>query len=178
MSLSSRNTVDNGQCSVRQMKCRNNNKKRLDCLLGTITMRSRLCSERAASRFNFSKTGFYHCCRISLILLHTFAMCLITLSISTSLESWKAYCISICLITVIVLHHHTTLLWQMPHEWLSHYLKFTHSMNPTFSLDFDPATSVWGTRTRARTNEWDNTAEHALRHLVINLSIQLTNQGS
>jgi len=35
-------------------------------------------------------------------------------------------------------------------------------MNCAVSLDTNPVTSLQGTRTRARTNEWDVTAEHAL----------------
>jgi hypothetical protein len=135
------------------MNCRNNVKKRLDGLLPTHTITSRLSSEKAAPRFTFSKKGSYHSRRISLILLHTFAKCLLALSISTSLGSRKAYRICIQLVTAIVLHPHKTLLRPLPDLWLSLYVKFVPYMNRAFSLDTDSATSSRGTRTRARTNE-------------------------
>jgi hypothetical protein len=116
------------------MNCRNNVKKRLDGLLPTHTITSRLSSEKAAPRFTFSKKGSYHSRRISLILLHTFAKCLLALSISTSLGSRKAYRICIQLVTAIVLHPHKTLLRPLPDLWLSLYVKFVPYMNRAFSL--------------------------------------------
>jgi hypothetical protein len=162
MSSSSKDTIDQDQCFLSKMNCCNNVKNRLDSLLPTHIITSRLSSDQAAPRFTFSKKGSYHSCRISLILLHTFAKCLLALSISTSLGSRKAYCICVQLVMVIVLHPHKTLLRPMPDWWLSLYVKFVHYMNLAFSLDTDSATSSRGTRTRARTNKWDMTAEHAL----------------
>jgi len=153
MSSSSKDTVDEDPCFVSKMNCRNNVKKRLDGPLPTHTIPSWLSSEKAAPRFTFSKKGSYHSRSISLILLHTFAKCLLALSISTSLGSQKSYRICIQLITVIVLHSHKTLLRPLPDLWLSLYVKFVPYMNRAFSLDTDSATSSRGTRTRARTNE-------------------------
>jgi len=135
------------------MNCRNNVKKRLDSLVPTHTITSRLFSEKAEPRFTFSKTGSYHSRRISLILLQTFPKCLLALSILTSLGSRKTYRICIQLVTAIVLHPHKTLLRPLPDLWLSLYVKFVPYMNRAFSLDTDSATSSRGTRTRARTNE-------------------------
>ena len=159
------------------MNCRNNVKKRLDGLLPTHTITSRLSSEKAAPRFTFSKKGSYHSRRISLILLHTFAKCLLALSISTSLGSRKAYRICIQLVTAIVLHPHKTLLRPLPDLWLSLYVKFVPYMNRAFSLDTDSATSSRGTRTRARTNEWDMTAEHAFSCLCDELKRSVDESG-
>jgi len=152
-SSSSKDTVDEDPCFVSKMNCRNNVKKRLDGLLPTHTITSRLSSEKAAPRFTFSKKGSYHSRRISLIVLHTFAKCLLALSISTSLGSRKAYRICIQLVTAIVWHTHKTLLCPLPDLWLSLHVKFVPYMNCAFSLDTDSATSSRCTRTRARTNE-------------------------
>jgi len=135
------------------MNCHNNVKKRLDGLLPTHTIISRLSWEQAAPRFPFSKKGSYLSCRISLILLHTFAKWLVALSFSTSRGSRKAYRIWIQLVTAIVLHPHKTLLHPLPYLWLSLYVKFVPYMNHAFSLDTDSATSSRSTRTRARTIE-------------------------
>jgi len=135
------------------MNCHNNVRKRLDGLSPTHNIPSWLSSEKAAPQFTFSKKGSYHSRRISLILLHTFAKCLLALSISTSLGSRKAYRICIQLVTAIVLHPHQTLLRPLPDLWLSLYVMFVPYMNCAFSLDTDSATSSRGTRTRARTNE-------------------------
>ena len=70
--------------------------------------------ENSAPQFTESKKGSYHSCRISLILLHTFAKCLITLSFSTSPGSQRAYCIRIQLITVIVLQPPKTCICPLP----------------------------------------------------------------
>jgi len=130
-----------------------------------IPLHASWSSEKAAPRFTFSKKGPYHSYRISLILIHTFAKCLITLSISTSLKSRKAYRICIQLIPAIGLNPHKTLLRQLPALWLSLSVQFLPDMNRAFSLDTNPAMSSRRSRTRARTNEWDMTAEHALsRH--------------
>ena len=153
MSSSSKDTVDEDPCFVSKMNCPNNNRKRFDGLLPTHTITSRLSSEKAALRFTFSKKGSYHSSRISLILLLTFAKCLLALSISTSLGSRKAYRICIQLVTAIVLHPHKTLLRPLPDLWLSLYVKFVPHMNRPFSLDTDSATSSRGTRTRAWINE-------------------------
>jgi len=56
----------------------------------------------------------YHSRSICLILLHTFAKCLLAHSVSTSLGSRKAYHICIHLVTVIVLHPHMTSLSPLP----------------------------------------------------------------
>jgi len=135
------------------MNCCNNVKKPLDCLLATHTVTSRLASENAIPRCTVFKTGSYHSRMISVILLRTFAKCLLDLSISTSLGSRQAYVICIQLITAIVLHPHETLLPPLPDLWLSLYVKFVPYMNRAFSLDTDPATSLRGTKTRAWTNE-------------------------
>jgi len=153
MSSSSKDIVDEDPCFVSKMNFRNNVKKRLDGLLPTQTIPSRLSSEKAAPRFAFSKKGSYHSRLISLILLHTFANCLLTLSISTSLGSQKAYRICIQLVTAIVLHPHKTLLRSLPDLWLSLYVQFVPYMNHAFSLDTDSVMSLQATRTRARTNE-------------------------
>jgi hypothetical protein len=63
----------------------NNLKKSLDGLLATPTIAGRVSSEKAAPRFTFFKKGSYHSRWISLILLHTFAKCLLVRSIATSL---------------------------------------------------------------------------------------------
>jgi len=151
--LSSKDSVDEDPCFVSKMNCRNTVQKRLDGLLPTHTITSRLSSEKATPRFTFSKKGSYNSRRISLILVHTFAKCLLTFSISTCLGSRKAYRICIQLVTAIVLHPHKTLLRPLPDLWLSRCVKFVPDINRTFSLDTDSATSSWGTRTRARTNE-------------------------
>jgi len=135
------------------MNCHNNVKKRLDDLLPTHTHTSQLSSEKAAPRFTCFKKGSYHSRRISLILLHMFAKCLLALSIPTSLGSRNADRICIQLVTAIVLHPHKTLLCPLPDLWLSLYVKFVPYMDRAFSLDTDSATSSRGTRTRARTNE-------------------------
>jgi len=111
-----------------------------------------LLGKRHTAIYLFQK-GFYHSHRISLILLHMFAKCLLALSISTSLGSQQAYCICIQLITAIVLHPHKTLLRPLPDLWLSLDAKFVRYMNRGFSLDSDPAMSSRGTTTRARTTE-------------------------
>jgi len=135
------------------MNCRNTVKKRLDGLSPPHTITSWLSSEKATPRFTFSNKWSYHSRRISFILLHTFAKCLLTLSISTSLGSRRAYRICIQLVTAIVLHPHKTLLRPLPDLWLSLYVKFIPYMKRAFSLDTDSATSSQCTRTRARTNE-------------------------
>jgi len=161
-SSSSTDTVDKDPCFGCKMKCRNNVKKCPDGRLATHTAASRLSSDHPAPPWTFSKAGSYSSRRISLIHLHMFAKCLIALFIRTSLGSQKAYCICIQLITAIVLHPHKTLLCPLPDLWLSQYVRFEPYMYPAFSLDTDQATSLRGTRTRARTIEWDMTAEHAL----------------
>jgi hypothetical protein len=133
--------------------------------------------EKAAPQFNFSKNGLYHSCRISLILLHMFAKCLITLSISTSLGSRKAYHIYNQLVTVTVLHSHKTLLHPFLDLWLSLYVKYVSYMNRAFSSDINPAMSSGVTRTRARTNEWDMTAEHAFSCLCDKLKHSVDESG-
>jgi hypothetical protein len=152
-SSSSKDIVDKDPCFVSNTNCRNNVKKCLDGLLPTHIISRRLSSENAAPRLTFSKMGSYHSCRISLILLHTFAKCLLALSISTSLGSCKAYRIGIQLVTAIVLHPHRMLLRPVPLLWLSLYVKFVPYMNREFSIDTDSATSSLVTKLRAWTNE-------------------------
>ena len=152
MSSSSKDTVDEDPCFVSKMNCRNNVKKRLDGLLPTHTITSRLSLEKAAPRFTFSKKGSYHSRRISLILLHTFAKCLLALSISTSLGSRKAYRICIQLVTAIVLHPHKTLLRPLPDLWFLLVVKFVPYMNCAFSFNTDQVIPLQGSRTRSRTN--------------------------
>jgi len=123
-----------------------------------ITSQAGWSSEQAAPQYTFSKMGSYHLYRISLIFLHTSANCLIGLSISSSLGSQKACRISNQLATAIVLHSHRTFLRPMPDVWLSLCIKFVPYMNHAFSLAIELATSLRGTRTRARTNECDMTA--------------------
>ena len=135
------------------MNCRNNIMKCLNCVVPTHTITSRLSSEKAAPRCTLSKKGSYHSRRISLILLHTLVMCLLALSISTSLGSQKEYHICIQLVMAIVLHTHNTLLRPLPDLWLSLYVKFVPYMNRAFSLDTDSLRSSQGTRTSARTNQ-------------------------
>jgi len=114
----------------------------------------------AAPRCTFSKVCSYQSYRISLILLHTFAKCLIALSISTSLGCRNAYQILVLPFTAPVSHSPKTILYPLFDSWSSLSVKFVHCMNRTFSLDTDPATSSCGRRTRRRTIEWDLTAEH------------------
>ena len=153
MSSSGKDTVDEDPRFVSKMNRRNHLKKRLNGLLPTHSIASRLSSEKDAMRFTFSNKRSYHSRRISLILLHTFAQCSIALSISTSLGSRKAYSIWIQPVTAIVLHPHKTVLHPLPDVWLSLYVKFVPYMNRAFSFDTDLATLSWSTRTRARTNE-------------------------
>jgi len=77
----------------------------------------------------------------------------------------------------IVLHPHKTLLLPLPDLWLSLYVKFVPYMNRAFSLDPDSATSSRGTRTRARTNDWDMTAEHAFSCLCDELKRSVDQSG-
>jgi len=176
-SSSSKDTVDEDPCLVSIMNCRNNVRKCLDGVLPTHTITNRLSLEKVASRFTFSKKGSYHSRRISLILFHTFAKCSLALSISTSLGSRQAYRICIQLVTAIVLHPHKTLSRPLPDWWWSYYVKFVPYLNSEFSLDTDSATSSRGTRTRARTNEWDMTAEHAFSCLCDELKRSVDDSG-
>jgi len=50
-------------------------------------------------------------------------------------------------------------------------------MDRAFSLDTDPAMSSRGTRTRARTNEWDMTAEYAFGCLCDELKRSVDESG-
>jgi hypothetical protein len=155
----------------------NNLKKRLDGLLLTHTITRRLSSEKATPRFNISKQGSYHSRRISVILLHTFAKCLLTFSISSSHGSRKPYHICIQLIVAIVSYPHKTLLRPLHDVWLSLYVNFVHYMPPVCSLDTEPATSLRGTSTRARTKEGDITAEHAFSCLCDELKRSVDKSG-
>jgi len=134
-------------------------------------------SETAKPRFTISNNGPYLSRRISLILLHTLAKCLIPLSISTSLEPWKAYRICIRLITEIVLHPHMTLLCPLPDLWLTLFVKFLPYIIRAFCLNTDPAMSCQGTKTGARTNEWDLTAEHAVSCLCDEVKLSVNESG-
>jgi len=133
--------------------------------------------DKAAPRFTFSQMGSYHSGRISLILLYTFATCFFAPSISTSLGSWKVYCICIQLITAIVLHPHKTLLHPLPALWLSLCVKFVPYMNCAFTLDTNRVTSSWGTSARACTNEYDITAENTFSHLCDELKCSVDESG-
>jgi len=134
-------------------------------------------SDKAAPQLYFSKKEFYHSRRISVILLHTIAKCLIALSLSTSLGSQQEYRIWIQLVTAIVLHTHKTLLCPLPDLWLSLFLKFIPYMNCAFSLDPDPVMSLRGTRTSARTCQWDMTAVDALSCLWYELKRSVDKSG-
>jgi len=134
-----------------------------------IPLQASWSSEKAAPQFTFSKKGSYHFHRMSLIILHMFGKYIITLSISTSLESQKPYHICIQLVTAIVLHTHKTLLCPLSEWWLSLFAKFIPYMNGIFFWYTDPATSSRRTRTRARTNQWDMTAEQAFSCLCVEL---------
>jgi len=79
-----------------------------------IPLKTSCSSEKAAPQFSISNTGFDHAGRISLILLHSFPKCLITLSFWTSLESRKSYSICIQLVMAIGLHPHKTILHPLP----------------------------------------------------------------
>jgi len=158
-SSSSNDTVDEDPCFVRKMKCPYNVQKCLDGYLATHTFASQLVLGKSCTSIYFCQKGSYHSHRISLILFHTFAKCIITISISTSFWARKEYRIQ--LITAIVLHPHKTLPRPLPDLWLSHFVRFVLYMNRAFFLDTNPPASSWGTRTRARTNECDITAEHA-----------------
>jgi len=177
MSSSSKDTVDEHPCFLSKMKCHNNLRKCLDCCLATRTITSRLSSEYAKPQCTFSNKRSSHSHRISLILLHTFAKSLIALSISTSPGSRKPYCICIPLFTVIELHPQKILLCPLPDLWLSIYVIFVHYINRAFLSDTKPAMSSRGTRTRARTNEWDMTAQHAFRCLCDELKRSLNESG-
>ena len=107
-----------------------------------------------------------------------FLKCLITLSISTFLGSQKAYRICIQFITGIVLDPHRTFLRALADLWLSLFHRFVSYMNRAFSMNTDPATSSWGSRTRARRNKRDMTAEHALSHLCDGLKHSVDESGS
>jgi len=85
--------------------------------------------------------------------------------ISISLGHRKEYRICIELVAAIVLLLHKILLRSLPDLWLSLVLKFIHYMNSAIPLETNLATSLRGTRTRARTTEWDMTAEDAFRCL-------------
>jgi len=177
MSSSSNDNVDEYPCFVSKLECRTNVKKRLEGLLVTHTITSWLALGKAAPQFNFSNKGSYHCHRISLILLHTFAKCLIALSIPIFLGFQKAYHHCIQLVTVIVSHPQNTLLRPLPDLWFSLWVKFVVYMNCEFSVDTDPATSSLDTRTRARTNVWDMTAEHSLSCLCDELTHSVDESG-
>ena len=133
--------------------------------------------EKAAPWFTFSKKGSYHSCRISLILLHKCAKCLIAPPFPTSLGSWKAYRIWIQLIAAIVLHPHKALPCPLRDLQLSLFVKFIPYMNHAFSLHIDPATSLRGTRTRGMTNERDMPAEHAFSWLCDELKCSVDESG-
>jgi len=77
----------------------------------------------------------------------------------------------------IVLHTHNTLLRPLPDLWLSLYVKFVPYMNRAFSLDTDSLRSSQGTRTSARTNQWDMTAEHAFSCLCDELKRSVDESG-
>jgi len=159
--LTCKDTIDEDQYVISKMKWPNNGKNRLDGHLCTHTIARRLVLWKVHTSISFSKTGYYHTCGISPILLHTFAKCLITLSFSTSFESWKSYRIWIQLITAILLHPHKTLLSPLPDLGRSLFGKFVPYTNHAFLIDTNPATSSRGTKTRARIDEWDMSAAHA-----------------
>jgi len=133
--------------------------------------------EKAAPRFTFSKKESYDSRRISVILLHMFAQCLIALSFSTSLGSRKAYHICIELMAMIILHPHKTLRRPLPDLRLSLVVHSVPDMNNEFSLDTDPATSSRATRTRIWSNGWDMTAAHAFSCLCDELKPSVDKSG-
>jgi len=79
-----------------------------------IPWRAGWALEKAAPRFTFSKTDSYCSHKISLILLHSFGKCSISLSLPTSLGSRNEYHICIQLVAAIILHPHKTLLLALP----------------------------------------------------------------
>jgi len=113
-SSSSKDTADDDPLLVSKMKWRNKVQKHLDSDSATHTLSSGLDLGKAAPWLEISKKGSYHCCRISLILLHTFGKCLIALSISPSRGSRKAYHGCNQLLTAIPLHPHQSLLHTLP----------------------------------------------------------------
>ena len=71
-----------------------------------------------------------------------------------------------------------TLLRPFPDLWLSVVVKVIPSMYRAFSLDTNPAISSLGTRTWARTNEWDMTVGHAFSCLCDQLKHSVDESGS
>jgi len=148
-----------------------------DSLSATDTVTSLLLLGKSRASIYFSTHGSYHCQRISLILLPTFMLCLIALSIWTPLESGQARHIWIELFTAIVLHPYKTFLCSLPDLWLLLFGKLVPNRNCAFSLDTDPVTSSQGRRTRARTQEWDMTAEPAFCRLCDELKHSVDESG-
>jgi len=103
--------------------------------------------------------------------------CLLALSISTYLGSRKAYRIFIQLVTAIGLPPHKPLLCPLLDLWLSHYVMSVPYLNRACFLDTNSGTSSRGTRTRARSNEWDMTAEHAFSWLCDELKHSVNKSG-
>jgi hypothetical protein len=65
------------------------------------------------------------------------------------------------LFVAIVLHPHKSLLHPLPGSWWSLFAKFVLYMNCTFLVYTEPAMSLWGIRTRTRSNQWNLPSEHA-----------------
>ena len=142
-----------------------------------IPLQAHQASEKATPQFPFSKKGSNNCRGISLILLHTFAKCLIAHSIFTSLGSQKACHICIKLVTTTVLHHLVTVLHPLFELSLPVFFKFVLYINFGCCLDTDPGTSSLGTRPRGRTNKWGTTAEHAISCLCGELMYSINKSG-
>jgi hypothetical protein len=60
---------------------------------------------------------------------------------------------------------------------MSDCVQYVPYMNGAFPLHTDPATSLWGARTRAVTIEWDMTAEHAFSCLCDELKHSIDESG-
>jgi hypothetical protein len=113
----------------------------------------------------FPKMRSYHSLSISVILHHRFGKYVIDVSLWISSESRKSCHISIQHDTAIVLHPNLNLLPALPVLKLLLCLKFIPYVNCVYLLDTDSAMSSRIRKSRARTSEWDMTAECALRWL-------------
>jgi len=176
-SSSSWQGVNEYPCFGSKRKCRNNNKMSLDGLFAAHTIASQPVFGKSHTAIYIFQTGVLHSCIFSLTLLHRLVKCLLALSFSISLGSRIQSHISIQLITAIVMHPLKTLLRRLPALWLPLFVKFVSYMNHVFALDTDPARSLRGKRTRARTNEWDTTAEHPFSCLFDELKCSVDESG-
>lgn len=117
-------------------------------------------SDKATPWCTFSSLGFYYKCRMSLVLLHTFAQDFIALWYSTSPGSQIPYRICIQLIPAIVVHPSTMHLCALPNYLLSLFVEFLSYIEHSFSLPTEPAMTSCGTRTSSMRKEGDIIAEH------------------